>query len=258
MSSRRTEPSDIHVAVGDLERANGELHRPVDSKLVLLECVGELPAAAAWLVEPAWRNLVIQIAGSNRQKLCRPNRDVDLCDRRVHFAVVEAVEVQSDALSERSDSRLSKAAGHEDRATSIGCIRCAGSRRLDFLGSTRRAQRNQTRPPEHLAPDAAQICESFAYRLQEHRASRSEPPCEVRTSRVGRWQRRCRRAFVGNTREYACLFVIAARTNVCFRTVRLKTRGESQAASCSVIEGFRSRAQASPLPCTHHGEGRWR
>ena len=37
----RTKPPDIHVAVGDLERANGELHCPVDSKLVLLEGVGE-------------------------------------------------------------------------------------------------------------------------------------------------------------------------------------------------------------------------
>ena len=31
-------------------------------------------------IEAAWRNLVIQIAGSNRQKLCRPNRNVNLCD----------------------------------------------------------------------------------------------------------------------------------------------------------------------------------
>ena len=58
-----------------------------------VECVCEAHRALGGCVESAWRNLVIQIARCNRQKPCRPNRDVHLGHRYVHFAVVKAVDV---------------------------------------------------------------------------------------------------------------------------------------------------------------------
>src|SRR5689334_22046752 len=77
----RTKPADIHVAVGDFELSDGELQRSVDSKLVLLERVAETWRLLYGFVQAARRDLVIEIAGSDREKLCRPNRDVDLYDR---------------------------------------------------------------------------------------------------------------------------------------------------------------------------------
>src|SRR4029453_16650588 len=70
---RRTEPSDIHVAAGDLELANGECHGPVDSKLVLVVAVGESSRLRRQLIEPACRNRVIHVAGGHPQQLTRPN-----------------------------------------------------------------------------------------------------------------------------------------------------------------------------------------
>ena len=86
-------PPDIHVAVGDLEFANGELHRPVNSKLVLLEGVKEACRSFGDCIETTWGNLVIEVAGSNGEILRYPNRDVHLRHRHCHFAVVEAVDV---------------------------------------------------------------------------------------------------------------------------------------------------------------------
>src|SRR4030095_9218247 len=63
-----TKPPDIHVAVGDLEFANGELQCPLNSKLVLLEGVSEAGRLFGGCIKTAWRDLVVQIAGSNRQK----------------------------------------------------------------------------------------------------------------------------------------------------------------------------------------------
>src|SRR4030095_7314551 len=74
-------PPDIHVAVGDLASANGELQRPVDSELVLLEGVKEACRSFGDCIEAAWRDLVVQIAGSHRQKLRYPNWDVHLRHR---------------------------------------------------------------------------------------------------------------------------------------------------------------------------------
>src|SRR4029450_12204733 len=88
-----TKPPDIHVAVGDLEFSNGELQYPVNSELVLLERVREACRLFGGFIETAWRDLVVQIAGSNRQKLRHPNRDVHLRPGYCHFAVVEAVDI---------------------------------------------------------------------------------------------------------------------------------------------------------------------
>src|SRR4029453_8481205 len=117
-----TKPPDIHVAVGDLEPMNRELQRPVDSKLVLPQRVRKTGGERRGFRKAAGRHFVIQVAGSNRQKLRHPNRDVHLRHRYCHFAVVEAVEVQSDPVSYRSDEP-EKAAWHEDRASSLARIR---------------------------------------------------------------------------------------------------------------------------------------
>src|SRR5688572_7177604 len=95
---RRTKPSDIHVAGGDLELANGECHGAVDSKLVLLVAVRVASRLRRQLIEPAGRNRVPHIAGSNRQELRHPNRDVYLGDGCVHFADVETGELETDPL----------------------------------------------------------------------------------------------------------------------------------------------------------------
>ena len=134
----RPEPPDIHVAVGDFESADRELDCPVDAKLVLLERVGEPRRKANALVETAWRDLVIEVTGSNRQELRGPNRQVNLCDWYVDVTVVKAVGAQSDSLSYRSDYP-EKAPGHEERAPSIDCS--GRSRCLQFLGRTPRGKR---------------------------------------------------------------------------------------------------------------------
>src|SRR4030095_7936511 len=96
----RKKPSDVHVSVGDLEFANGEPHCPVNSKLVLLESLRNTSRESRGFIQIAWwRNLVVQIAGSNRENLCGPNRHVNHCDWYFHFAeirrgdVIKAVEV---------------------------------------------------------------------------------------------------------------------------------------------------------------------
>ena len=148
-------------------------------------------------VETAWRNLVVQIAGSNRQKLRHPNRDVNLRHRCCHFAVVEAVDVQSDPVSYRSDEP-EKAAWHEYRATSIARIRgsrCTQVRLVPGQHTARPA--TPTRSPEHLSQAAAQRSQVAAYHLHEHRhRGNVSANLLVRSvpSRAVRWQRRCRRA----------------------------------------------------------------
>jgi hypothetical protein len=61
--------------------------------LVLLEGVKEACRLFGDCIKAAGRNLVIQVAGSHRQKLRYPDRDVHLRHRYCHFAVVEAVKV---------------------------------------------------------------------------------------------------------------------------------------------------------------------
>ena len=136
-------------------------------------------------VETAGRNLVIQIAGSNRQKLRRPNRDVHLRDRYVHFAVVEAVErlERPGRRTGVTSPRKPPGTNTEPRpSTRIRCSRC--SRCVQFLRSTRRGQRHQHRPPEHLAPDTAQTLVSPSHTISTNIAieatSSANLACEVR------------------------------------------------------------------------------
>ena len=91
-----TKPSDIHVARGDLELANGERHGSVDSKLVLLVAVRVASRLRRQLIEPACRNRVPHIAGSHRQELCHPNREVNLCDGYLQVADEKPGEFESD------------------------------------------------------------------------------------------------------------------------------------------------------------------
>jgi hypothetical protein len=71
-------PSDIHVALGDLKLVDREHHRPVDPKLVLLEAASKSSRNIREFVKAACRDRVIEIAGCDRKKLCRPNSDVSL------------------------------------------------------------------------------------------------------------------------------------------------------------------------------------
>ena len=178
----RTEPPDKHAAARDLECANGELHCRVDSKLVLFERVGETRRALRGCVESAWRDLVIQIAGCDRQKPCRPNRHVHLGNRCVHFTVVKTVEVDSDPFVYRSH-QAEKTPGHKHRATFIAQIR--RSRYVDFLGGTRRGEPHGTDHQNPSHQTAAKRCEpshSHLHRRQYRRPSLfCEPQCEVRT-----------------------------------------------------------------------------
>ena len=137
-------------------RANGELHCPVDSKLVLLERVGETGRALRGCIESAWRNLVIQVAGSNRQKLCRPNRDVHLGDRYVPLRRSRSRRglERPGLVQERRarESRLARIPSHVHRAHQVQQVQQV--RPLPGQHTARPATSN--RPPEHLAPDTAQ------------------------------------------------------------------------------------------------------
>src|SRR6476646_1089885 len=110
-------PSDIHVADGDLELPEGESHGAVDAELVLPIAVGESCRLRRELIEAAGRNRVVHVAGSNRQKLCRPNREVHLPDRCFQVADVKSVESQSNLFAERCVD-LQVARGREHRARS--------------------------------------------------------------------------------------------------------------------------------------------
>src|ERR1700745_1889512 len=70
--------SDIHVSLGDLELVDREHNRPVDPKLVLLDSASKPWRAICEFIKPVWRDRVIQIAGSDRKKLCRPKGGVEL------------------------------------------------------------------------------------------------------------------------------------------------------------------------------------
>ena len=137
-----TKPSDIHVAGGDLELANGERHGSVDSKLVLLVAVGEASRLRRQLIEPACRNRVPHVAGSHRQELCRSESGRQLvrlvcpirrCRTRRQFEI--------DLLLHRG-AQHHPGRGREERAASIACVR--QRRWVHFLGSTRRGERNDT------------------------------------------------------------------------------------------------------------------
>ena len=71
-------PSDIHVALGDLKLVDREPNRPVDPKLVFVEAASKSLRNIREFVKAACRDRVIEIAGSDRKKFCRPNRGVKL------------------------------------------------------------------------------------------------------------------------------------------------------------------------------------
>src|ERR1700686_4195252 len=65
-------PSDIHVALGDFKLVDREHNRPVDPKLLLLDSASKSSRAIREFIKPVCRDRVIQIAGSDRKKLCHP------------------------------------------------------------------------------------------------------------------------------------------------------------------------------------------
>ena len=144
---------------GDLELANGERHGPVDSKLVLLVAVGEASRLRRQLIEPACRNRVTHVAGSDRQELCRPNRDVNLCDGCLQFADVEPVDFEIDLFLHRGVQHQ-PGRGREERATSIADIGAQEQWvRLRFPGQHTARRAKSHRPPKHFAPDTGPRCE---------------------------------------------------------------------------------------------------
>src|SRR5260370_2281030 len=72
-------PSDIHVALGDFKLVDREHNRPVDPKLLLLDSASKSSRTIREFIKPVCRDRVIQIAGSDRKKLCRSKSGVKLC-----------------------------------------------------------------------------------------------------------------------------------------------------------------------------------
>src|SRR6202047_984206 len=72
-------PSDIHVALGNFKLVEREHNRPVDPKLVLLDGASKSWRTIREFIKPVFRDRVIQVAGSDRKKLCRPKSGAKLC-----------------------------------------------------------------------------------------------------------------------------------------------------------------------------------
>src|ERR1700719_2584090 len=72
-------PSDIHVALRDFQLVYREHNRPVDLKLMLLVSVSKSSRMIREFIKPVWGDRVIQVAGSDRKKLCRAKSGVKLC-----------------------------------------------------------------------------------------------------------------------------------------------------------------------------------
>ena len=68
----------LRAEISNLRTANA--NGSVDSKLVLVVAVRVASRLRRQLIEPACRNRVPHIAGSDRQELCHPNREVNLRD----------------------------------------------------------------------------------------------------------------------------------------------------------------------------------
>ena len=75
----------------------------VDPKLPLLITTSEPRRLRREFIKPACRNRVMHIAGSDRQKLCRANRNVKLFDWRFQIANVKAVGFNIDPFLYRND-----------------------------------------------------------------------------------------------------------------------------------------------------------
>src|ERR1700690_1639341 len=72
-------PSDIHVALRDFKLVDREHNRPVDPKLVFLVSASKSSRMIREFIKPVWRDRVIEVAGSDRKKLCRAKSRVKLC-----------------------------------------------------------------------------------------------------------------------------------------------------------------------------------
>src|ERR1700688_825616 len=129
--------SDIHVALRDFKLVDREHNRSIDPKLMLLDSASKSSRMIREFIKPVCRDRVIQIAGSDRKKLCCAKSGVKLCGRCFQFADVKAVEFKIDPLLHRSN-QLCPARGRNDRAIS------ASTRYVYFLGKGQRAKRKQT------------------------------------------------------------------------------------------------------------------
>ena len=201
-----TKPSDIHVADGDLELADGERHGPVDSKLVLLVAVGEASRLRRQLIEPACRNRVTHVAGSHRQELCRPNREVNLCDR----CLVRRCKTHT--VSDRSVSAGVLSTTQDEARTARRVLRLQvprWSRYVYFLGNTRCAQRQRT-DHQSARPDTAQTFDSshcISLRLWNLVGSRNGVNANVRSP--SRTRQNC--GFSAVSRQRPCAFARCVR-----------------------------------------------
>jgi hypothetical protein len=90
----------------------------VDPKLALLTTTSEPRRRRREFIKPACRNRVIHIAGSDRQKLCRANRNVKLCDWCFQIANVKAIGFNIDPFLHRNDE-LQAARGRKYRAAPV-------------------------------------------------------------------------------------------------------------------------------------------
>src|SRR5207248_1317924 len=124
-----SKPSDIHFALRDLKLVDREHNRLVDPKLVLLVTASKSWRMVREFIEPACRDGVIEIAGSDRKKFCRSKSGVKLRCWCLRFADVKAVELKIDPLLHRSN-QLCPAGGRNYRAASTST-----SRYVYFLGS---------------------------------------------------------------------------------------------------------------------------
>jgi hypothetical protein len=75
---RWKKPSDIHVALGNFKLVDREHNRPVDPKLVLFDSASKSSRTIREFIKPVCRDRVMQIAGSDRKKLCRSKSGVKL------------------------------------------------------------------------------------------------------------------------------------------------------------------------------------
>ena len=143
-------------------------------------------------------------------------------------------------VSDRSRSAQGRSAPARPRARIASHVhRLHQGRRVrcvHFLGSTRRAERHHTdhQSTSHQIP--RKPCEPSHNHLhgrRHRRDSHRSANLVVRSarSRVGRWQRRCRRAMPREHARIGVFSAVAAQTSVCFRAVRAITRGRVQARS---------------------------
>ena len=222
----RTEPPDKHAAARDLEGANGELHRRVDSKLVLFKCVGETRRALRGGVESAWRNLVIQITRCNRQKPCCPNRDVHLGNRYVSLRRSKTRRgLQRRGRVQERPRRESPQARTTSHVHRLASSKAGGSTSWAAHGAPTDNRADHQNSWHKMPGKCCESLHTISTNVIEATSLRNLVMRSV-PSRVGRWQRRCRRAMPREQARIARVSsAVAAQSSVCFRAVRAITRG---------------------------------